>query len=413
VRICIVTSSYPRFEQDGNARFVRSIAEAQAASGHEVHVVAPYAPEVRPYASPVHVHWFRYVWPARLGMMGHARALQNDRSLSGAVFWQAPAFSLSLVLRLLRLTRRHQIELMHGHWVIPSGFLAGWAARLTGRPFFISLHGSDMYLAQRSAWFGRVATWAFRQARGVTACSQALADSALSLGASPESTRVIPYGADPTQFDVRDASPELRRRLNLPPDDRVILAAGRLVGKKGFVHLVRAMPRVLACVPQARLVILGEGPERPLLEQLEDELGLSGRMLLPGAVPWSEMPNYLTACDVFAMPSVLDATGNLDGLPNVILEAMAAGRPVVATRVGGIPLAVQDNQTGILVDGADPDQLSAALIRLLTSAEERAAMGRAARARIETELNWIELAKRFDRIYQAPSDPRSGSARGT
>jgi len=100
------------------------------------------------------------------------------------------------------------------------------------------------------------------------------------------------------------------------------------------------------------------------------------------------------------MPSVRDVAGNLDGQPTVILEAMAAGRPVVATRLGGIPLAVQPDRTGLLVDESDPEQLSTALIRLLTCDEERQRMGRVARARIESELNWSELARRLDRIYQ-------------
>jgi hypothetical protein len=105
MRICLVTSSYPRFDQDGNARFVLSIAEAQAALGHEVHILAPYTPHVQPCTSPVHVHWFKYVWPTRWGVMGHAAALENDRNLRGAALWQTPLFvaSLSLLLDVMNV----------------------------------------------------------------------------------------------------------------------------------------------------------------------------------------------------------------------------------------------------------------------------------------------------------------------
>jgi glycosyltransferase involved in cell wall biosynthesis len=401
VRICLVTSSYSRYEEDGNARFIRSIAEAQAALGHEVHVVAPYAPEVRPYPSPVHVHWFRYVWPARLGVMGHAKALENDRALGRAVVWQAPLFSLSLLLAVWRVVRRYPVDLIHAHWVLPAGFLASLIARLTGKPFAVSLHGSDAYLALRRPLFGRMAHWALGRAAAVTGSSQPLVDAAIALGALPEHSQVIPYGADPARFGGMDASPDLRRRLGLSADDRVVLAVGRLVGKKGFVHLVRAMPGVLAAAPQTRLVILGDGPERAALEHARDELGLNGNVILPGATPWPEIPHYLALCDVFAMPSVVDAAGNLDGLPNVILEAMAAGRPVVATRIAGIPLAVQDDQTGILVDGAAPAQLGAALLRVLTAPDRGRSMGQAGRARIESELNWAAVARRLDEMYRA------------
>jgi len=401
VNICLVTSSYPRFEQDGNARFVRSIAEAQAARGHKVHVVAPFAHQVRPYPSPVRIHWFRYIWPAKLGAMGHAASLENDRRLRGAAAVQTPLFALGLALRLHRIIRRWQIDLVHAHWVVPAGFLAAWIAGLNRKPLFISLHGSDMYLVQRSALIGGVGRWALRRAQGITACSPPLAEAAIHLGALPERVHLLPYGADPTRFMLEQASPALRWRLDLLPEDHIILGAGRLVAKKGFDQLVRALPRVLAAVPRARLVILGEGPEREGLERLIGDMGLHGKVFLPGSVPWSEMPASLAACEVFVMPSVRDVAGNLDGQPTVILEAMAAGRPVVATRLGGIPLAVQPDRTGLLVDESDPEQLSTALIRLLTCDEERQRMGRVARARIESELNWSELARRLDRIYQA------------
>ncbi len=400
MRICIVTSSYPRFDEDGNARFVRSIAEAQAALGHEVHVLAPYTPLVREYNSTVNLHWFHYIWPGRWGIMGHAAALENDRRLRAIALWQAPLFGLSATFAMRRLIAQRKIDLVHAHWVIPMGFVSTWMARLTQKPLFISLHGSDMYLARQNLVMGRMATWAFRCAQGITACSPTLADSAIQLGARRERVHMILWGADPAKFKVNDTSIEFRNRLNVTAEDLIILAAGRLVGKKGFDQLVRAMPKILASVPNTRLVVLGEGPERFSLERLIDALALNGKILLPGNVAWTEMPNYLAASDVFVVPSVRDVTGNFDGLPTVILEAMAAGKPVVATRIGGISLAVQEEETGILVDEASPEQLSRVLIRLLRSNEQRTRMGCAGRARIERELNWRNVARHLDMVYQ-------------
>jgi glycosyltransferase involved in cell wall biosynthesis len=401
MRICIVTSSYPRFDEDGNARFVRSIAEAQASLGHQVHVIAPYTPQVRQYVSPVKLHWFRYVLPARWGVMGHAAALENDQRLRGAALWQAPLFGLSLSFAVQRLVSSEKIDLIHAHWVIPSGFVASFLALLNRKPLFISLHGSDMYLAYHNLIWRSMASWVFRHAQGITACSQHLADTAIQMGALPEHVYLIPYGADPVRFSPRIPSAELRQKLGIALDALIILAVGRLVDKKGFAQLVRAMPEVLIQVPRAHLIILGEGPQRTLLERLRHELRLEHHMLLPGAVPWVTVADYLAASDVFVMPSIRDVTGNLDGLPNVILEAMAAGRPVIATHIAGIPLVVQNNVTGILLDEAKPEFLSRALVRLLTSPEERRAMGLAGRARVEKELNWEQVANRFDHIYHA------------
>jgi len=400
MRLCLVTTSYSRFDDDGNARFVRSIAEAQAALGHEVHVLAPYSPQVRPYATPVQVHWFKYVWPLQRGVMGHAAALENDRRLRGATLWQAPLFSVSLWLHLQMLFSRYRFDLVHAHWVVPNGVLAAGMALIHRRPLFISLHGSDMYLAQRSAVWGALARRAFGVANGITACSQPLADAAIRLGAKADRTRVIPYGADPRRFAVHQTSSDLRRQLNLGPSDPVVLAVGRLVGKKGFGDLVRAMPRIIQEVPAVRVIILGEGPERSALEDLRNQLGLNDHLLLPGEVSWSHVPDYLALANVFVMPSIRDTTGNLDGLPNVILEAMAAGCPVVATRIAGIPLAVSDGETGLLVDEASPERLGTAILQVLQSPATGRAMGAAGRKRIETDLNWQTLARRFDELYQ-------------
>jgi len=401
MRLCLVATSYSRFDDDGNARFVRSIAEAQAVLGHEVHVLAPYSPQVKPYASPVQVHWFKYVWPSQRGVMGHAAALENDRRLRGAALWQAPLFAASLSLHFQRLFSRYKFDLVHAHWVVPNGVLAWPLARLNRLPFFISLHGSDVYLATRQKWFGKAAGGALYSARGVTACSQPLAEAAIELGAQRDRVHLLPWGADPDRFDPEADRVELRHRLNLKSDALIILAAGRLVGKKGFRQLVQAMPLVCERLPQIQLIILGEGPERGWLEGYIAEASLSDCVQLRGAVAWSAMPDYLVSCDVFCMPSVRDVYGNLDGLPTVILEAMAAGRPVIATRVAGVPLVVRDPETGVLVDNATPDELSAALVRVLGSPIEREAMGRAARRQVETELNWLEVARNFDRMYAA------------
>ena len=401
MQICLITSSYARFEDDGNARFVRSIAEAQAALGHEVHVLAPYTPQVQPYTSPVHVHWFRYIWPTRWGMMGHAAALENDRQLRGMAVLQAPFFAASLLLHLQKLIRQYHFDLLHAHWIIPAGVLVNWAAQVNRLPFFVSLHGSDVYLVQRSTVWGSLARGAFRRAQGVTACSQPLADGAIQCGAHANRVKVIPYGADPERIMPVFDQTKLRQRLNLPQNDLIVLGAGRLVSKKGFALLVKAMPAVLRVQPQARLLILGDGPERGLIEQLSCELGIADRVSLPGAVHWSLVSQYMAAADLFVMPSVRDAKGNLDGLPNVILEAMAVGIPIVATRIAGIPLAVRDRETGLLIDQPEPYELSAAIVNLLAAPESRVAMGHAARQRIETELNWREYAHHLDDMYQA------------
>jgi len=403
--VCIVTSSYPRFEQDGNARFVRSIAEAQAALSHTVHVLAPYAPQVCSYPSPVQLHWFRYVWLAQSGVMGHAGALENDRRLKRSAYWLAPLYFVAQSVALAKIVRRYRIDLIHAHWVVPNGVSAALVSRWTNKPLVVSLHGSDVYLSMRSAWLGRLARWVFQRARAVTACSPELAEGAVRVGADRQRIHLVPWGASPEVFTDRADEGHLRDRLGIPRDAPIVLGLGRLVSKKGFANLIQSAPRVLAKYPETWFIIVGDGPERERLVSQANRLGVSNRVILPGPVRWNEVPEYLRMSSMFVVPSVRDVSGNMDGLPTTALEAMAAGRPVIGTAVGGIPLVVEHDQTGLIVPEADSEALTGAIIKLLSSVDERQRMGRAGRERVERYLNWGAVARQFDELYNLTLAP--------
>jgi glycosyltransferase involved in cell wall biosynthesis len=399
MRIAMVASTYPRFGDDGAGRFNRSIAEALTKLGHEVHVLVPFEPSIRPYETPVTMHVFRYVWPDRWSIMGYANAMESDRRLKWQAYVLILPFLLSAALKLWRLTRRYTFDAIHAHWAIPNGPVGLFVSRLRGIPLFVSLHGSDVFVARRNRLFARVASWVLRRSAGTTACSPQLYEQALALGSPSVSTHLIPWGADPERFGMVVDSEVLRARLGLGRDARVVLALGRLVGKKGFDVLIRALPLVLESYPEARCVIVGEGPEGRCLRELAESQGVTEQALFAGLAPWSQVGEYLDMCDMLVVPSIHDE-GNLDGLPTVVLEAMAARRPVVASDVAGIPLAVHHNESGLLVPEGDPVSLAGAICQVLGDSALWQRLGQAGRRRIERELNWSEVARRFAGMYE-------------
>lgn len=400
MRICMVASTYPRFDQDGAGRFNRSLAEALVALGHEVHVLIPQDPAIQPYPTPVHIHVFRYVWPSRFATMGYAKAMESDRRLKGQAYLLIVPFLISGGLALWRLVKSCGCDLIHTHWVLPNGPMGLFVSRMMRIPLVVSLHGSDVFFARRNPLFTAVARQILQYAQGVTVCSPDLYEGALALGASPDAIHMIPWGADPLFFAHPKNLNGLRDRLGLTEGESVILALGRLVGKKGFDVLIHAMPHILCCHPQARCVIIGDGPEASRLQALADTLGVSEQVLFPGSIPWNQVPAYLHLGDVFVAPSVHDA-GNLDGLPTVVLEAMAAGRPVVASNVAGLPLVVSHGETGLLVPERDPIALAEAVSYLLQYPEVRQRFGEAGRQRVLRELNWETVARRFLTLYHS------------
>ncbi len=392
VRIAFVASTYPRFPGDGAGRFVLSMAEAVTSLGHEVHVVAPYHPAVAPTPGPVIVHHFRYIWPDAWAIMGYAQAMESDKSLRKGAYLLAPLYFLFGLLKLMTLARRKKLDAIHAHWVVPNAPLAALVARWLGVPLVISLHGSDIFMALGNPILRPIARWAFGQAALITACSPDLLEGALKLGAPASRTRLVPWGADPDIFHPELDGSAMRRAWGIPADATVAASLGRLVRKKGLSVLVRAIPAVLERVPDAYFVVAGEGPELAELQSMAQQLGVAERVIFPGPLAWPQVPQFLAAATLFVVPSVHDEKGNVDGLPTTILEAMAAGKPVVASDVAGISLAVTHGESGLLVPEGDTDALAAALISVLADPERVIALGHAGRRRVETELNWRQVA---------------------
>ncbi len=399
MRITVLTSSYPRFAGDGAAPFVQSISEHIADLGHDVAVVAPYDAAVRgPAAGAAAVRRFRYAPVAKWHIVGHARSLVGDQRFRPGVFLLLPFFVAAEFLAGLRVARRQHADIIHAHWVLPNGLLAAWVAAVLRIPLAVSLHGSDVFVALRNPLFGRVAGWVFRRAAVVTACSEELAQAALRLGADPGKVHLVAWGADPGRFHPA-VPPTDRRRFGLTADDTVLVCLGRIVPKKGFDVLLRALPAILRAAPATHVLIGGDGPQREELGRLAAELGVAEHVHFAGQIPWDQVAAFLAAGDIFLLPSVRDAAGNLDGLPTVLLEAMALGKPVVASRIAGVPLVIEDGVNGLLCPAGDADALAAAVAGLLADPPRREALGRAGRRSVEERFNWREVARRFVALF--------------
>jgi glycosyltransferase involved in cell wall biosynthesis len=392
MKIAVLTSSYPRFPGDGTAPFVQSICENLANLGHAVEVIAPYDPAVQPGdTGKVRVHRFRYTWPEHLHIMGHARSLDADVRLKPLTYLLLPFFLAAAFYNLLRVTARQKSQAIHVHWVLPNGLVAAWAAAWRGLPFILSLHGSDMYLASRSRLFGAAARYVFRRAAAVTACSPELRQAALALG-SPPDTLLLPWGADPDKFHPDHRREETRASYGASPEDILIVGLGRLVPKKGFDRLVEAFPAVLAGQPRARLLLGGEGPLRDDLARQAAGRGVENRVIFAGRVPWDKVPALLAAADIFALPSVRDESGNVDGLPTVLLEAMSSGPAVVASDIGGVSLVIENGRTGLCVPPGDAQALAGAILSLASEPDKGLELGQAARRAVLERFNWKNVA---------------------
>jgi phosphatidyl-myo-inositol dimannoside synthase len=365
-------------------------------SGDAVTVLAPHAaglPALWEDAG-VEVRTFRYA-PAGAERLGYGRSLEADERIRGAALAVAPLYALAARRAVRRLLARRRFDLYQAHWLVPNAVAAPGRSRRT--PFAVGLHGSDVFLAERPP-YRALARRALARARLVTGCSPELVERVCALGFPADRARVIPYGVDVAAFAPnRERGREWRVQLGVPADAPLVLAVGRMATKKGFHVLMQAAPAVLAAQPDAHLVLAGAGDR--LAELRAVAAAWPDRVHFPGAVAHDALPDLFRAADVFVLPAVHDARGNVDGLPNVILEAMASALPVVASGISGIPLAVEDGRTGLLVSEGDAGALAAALLRLLADPAARRAMGEAGRRKAEGELTWDAVAARYRAAY--------------
>jgi glycosyltransferase involved in cell wall biosynthesis len=396
----MVTSSYPRFPGDAIATFMEPIATGMAGRGHVVDLVAPWTPRwARGTAEGgVRFHLYRYAPTAGLNTFGYAAGLRADVRLRLSATLVAPLALAAGWWRVRRVASQTRAALVHAHWVIPGGVVG--AAAAGGRPLVISLHGSDVFVAERHTLAGAAARFAFRRAAWVTACSADLRDRAVRLGARPDRLSVIPYGVDTDRFaPSAPLRTETRRRLGIDENVPVACAVGRLVEKKGFSYLIDAVARLAHDYPMLRLIIAGGGDLDEALRQRARAAGVADRVRFLGTVRHDEIPALLAAADVVVAPSIRDDAGNVDGLPNTVMEMMASGTPLVVTPAGGIRAVATDGVTARVVPERDPAGLAGAIADLLGHPAAAAELGARARDSVCRHHSWARVAHSFDEIY--------------
>jgi len=226
---------------------------------------------------------------------------------------------------------------------------------------------------------------------------QAISTSLSKLSAQ-KMVKIAP-GIDIDHFSPQDSS-QLRKELKLD-DKQVIVSVGRLVHRKGQDHLIQSMPEILKSIPDAHILMVGQGPYLSHLKKLVQNLNLGEHVSFIGRIQYAQLPLYICAGDIFAMPSRSRLFGlEVEGLGIVYLEASACGLPVIAGSSGGAPDAVLDGVTGVVVDGEDNQDIAAAAIKLLKDLEGSRAMGLAGREWIVKNWRWEIWSERFNKLLQ-------------
>ncbi len=389
MRILHVVTAFPRQKDDPIAPWLVELLLRLRARGHEIHVLASsYRGLGDQNHEGIRVHRFRY-FPARWERLTHEETAP-DRMRRSPLYAVMPVFFLAAGMRRAwALAREHEYDVVHVHWPMPM-VLVGWAARRAHRmPMVTTFYGIELRWVQSGLPFLKwLVRWAARTSAQAVAISSYTARELRKFADVP--IEVIPYTAELPPPAASAAS-----RGN----DRSILFVGRLIERKGVQHLIRALGVVRERTP-ARLVIIGDGPERSRLEGVAREAGVGEYVVFSGRVSDEELRHAYARADVFVLPSVLDARQDTEGLGVVLLEAMNYSVPVIASDIGGITDIVVDERTGLLVPPGDERALATALSRVLTDPALAQGLGAAGRQRLHEAFSWDRIVDRWDEVYR-------------
>ncbi len=380
-KLLVTGSTFPRWANDTEPRFILDYAKAMT-KYYDVTVLVPGAVGAKEEEELEGVHVIRY----------HYFPIHKFETLCypGAIVPRIKQKKIRILLvPFLLLSLHHQLkkrskefDVVHAHWLIPQGIMQ---MSVKDTPYIVTGHGGDVTSLNKGI-LKSMKLKCLERAKAITVVSDALQDYVKQLYPN-QKTSIIPMGCDVSRF-----SSEHRKENFFGQGDRkVVLFVGRLAEKKGVTYLIDAMKKV----DNAVLVIVGKGDLEPGLRQQAKALG--DKVVFAGPKTHDELPEIYASADVFVAPSVTAADGDKEGFGLVILEAMASGVPVVASRSGGIVDIVKDEENGLLCDEKDVEKLSVNISRVLEDEALSAKLKTAAGHTVE-QYSYDNISKRYNDI---------------
>ncbi|EKD64772.1 MAG: group 1 glycosyl transferase [uncultured bacterium] len=413
MNICVFTHTYPRFPGDPVAPFMQDFCKGLAQQGQNVFVLAPYDKLFSLKQNTVRnlkVKLYKYIFSKRFHTLGYSRTLIGDQRFKPSVFFLAPFMLLFSFFSLLFLVRKEKIQVISAHWIIPNGFIAALVSKITNIPLVVTVPGSDVYLGKNNFLFRWMTKIAASQAKVIVSNSLRYLDELSMLGVNSKKFAEIPYGVNVNNFtNIRTQRNSMRNKLNLSPSDRIILTVGRLVEKKGFAYLIKAMSIVGKKEKSAKLVIIGDGTEKKSLTQLAKILKIEDKILFLGKVNHIDLPKYYALADIYASASIKDKYGNLESHTVALFEAIASGLPIVATKLAVSKKYVIDGKNGYRVNDSDAQNIALGIIKIIRAGDNISSMVKASASLAKKYLSYQYCTKEYVKIFNRFPLPKARS----
>lgn len=397
-RVLVLSSMYPRENNSSAGIFIHHQVRNLVMLGCNIVVVCPLPSVPRLLATNARRLGYRET-PPEITMDGirvlYPRYIRPPGNMFHATSSYQIAHVTSRVIHKLGLEFRPDI--LHAHTATPHGYAGLLTCQRFGFPLVVSLRGSDVDIyPHRDRLTRRMTKIVLTKADHLTSVSRALKSSATKIASLRKDISVVYTGCDLNVFlNSAEKRKAFRERLRISEESILLVFIGRLSREKGIIDLGQAFIRTCRAKIDVQLLCVGSGKDGKLLADMMNAAGVQDKLHFLDARPHEEIPGWLNAADVLVLPSWHE------GLPNVVVEAMACERPVIATDVGGIPEVVEDGRNGILVKKNDINGLYNAIIQLSTDPSKRKLMGTYGRRTVKRKFAWQKNAQAVRRIYES------------
>lgn len=387
MKIGVITSAYPEYEDDPHGIFVHRLMNEIAKQGHDVHVLAPYTGGKINYSlQGVNVERFHYFYPKRFQKLCGRSGMIDNVKEGFLVKFQVFTF---IIFNTINSWKFRDKDLIHVQWAIPNGLGALILKKIFGIPFINTVFGEEIYLSKKFHLIPILKYLIEKSEKSIT-ISKATLKACLDVGFQEEKLEIVPFGVDVNFF----------RNINVAKEKNnfQILSVGYLIERKGFEYLIKSMKFIIEDT-NAKLKILGSGPLEEKLNSLIKELKLEEVVDIVKNVSDEDLLKLYNTSDIFVLPSIVDSQGNTEGLGVVLLEAMACGLPVIGSNVGGIPDIIENMETGLLVPQKNEHELYKSIINLISDKNLRKKLAENGYLKVKENFSWEKISEKYIKIY--------------
>ena len=377
MKFCLLTPGYPRYKGDDSSvkDYLHDLGKELTKRRIEVHVIAPHAKgiEKEEVMDGVYIHRFQYFYPSSFQTLAYTVGIpEKIKTIEGKI--QVPFFFLSQLFNTIKLIRKEKIDVINSHWLLPMGLVGAICRSIFDIPHITTIHSSEITLIKKSPFGRKITEFIVNNTDKIVSVSSHRADELLTFistkvsTATKEKIEIIPMGIDLGKFRNEINKNNLKTNYNIT-SKFVILFVGRLVEVKGCEYLIKGFKSVIDEVNDVQLIIVGSGPLEAKVKKLAKKLNMEKYVRFEGFVEHNTISDYYSLSDIVVFPSIVDSSGFEEGLPVVLLEALAVGKAVVATRTKGVMEIIKEGYNGFLVEQKNPEQIAEKVLELLGNEE--------------------------------------------